>query len=137
MNINKNLLKIGTGLTAGFTIIIIILMYLNIYQEVRRIKKMLTTYENNVYDISKFIESQRKKQKIMLAANGQLEPYWNMYKQHFKTEVFEILETLKVGELKDYDPDKFLYLQDEYHDEPLGPLFLKYIHLNLVMLKLP
>ena len=31
---------------------------------------MLTTYENNVYDISKFIESHPGgKQKIMLAAN--------------------------------------------------------------------
>ena len=89
------------------------------YQEVYNSKKKLTTYQNNVYDITQFIESHPGgSQKISLAANRHLEPYWNIYKQHFKPEVMEILESMKVGELSDYDPDKFYYLDDVYNNEP-------------------
>ena len=57
----------------------------------------------------------------MLAVYSQLEPCWNLYKMYFKPEVFEILETLKVGELSDYDPDRYACLKDEYNNEPCSP----------------
>ena len=69
--------------------------------------------------------SEQTKQKIIQAANGQLEPYWNLYKQHFKPEVFDLLETMKVGELSDYDPERYSYLKDEYSNEPKRSDLLK------------
>lgn len=118
--LKKNFIQIGSGISLSLGTYY---YYKRIpqytYKEVRESNKILTTYENNVYDITKFVESHPGgKEKIMLAANKQLEPYWNLYKQHFKPEVFELLDSMKVGELSDYNPDKFNYLQDPYQNEP-------------------
>lgn len=106
-----------------------------------------TTYKNKVYDITQFVESHPGgKDKIMLAAGSSLEPYWNYYKQHQKPEVLDILETMKIGEIKDYNPEKYKDLKDEYLEEPLRSPDLKIhsikpfnaetpvdeIHLNLI-----
>ena len=125
--VRNNLFKISSGisLSAGAY------YYYNhtpqwTYQEVRESPRLLTTYENNVYDITDFIESHPGgKQKIIQAANGQLEPYWNLYKQHYKPEVFDLLETMKVGELSDFDPERYSYLKDEYSNEPKRSELLK------------
>ena len=95
--VKNNFLKISSGISISVGTY----YYFNrtpqyTYQEVRQSKKLLTTYENNVYDITDFVTSHPGgKQKIMLAANTQLEPYWNLYKQHFKPEVFQLLENMK------------------------------------------
>lgn len=118
--LRKNAIPIGASLTAGYTA-----YYFNFrtpkytYDEVANSQKKLTTFQNNVYDITEFINSHPGgKDKISIAANRSLEPYWNMYKQHYKPEVMELLETMKVGELSEYDPDKFDYLEDVYKNEP-------------------
>ena len=41
------------------------------------------TYKGFVYNITNFIDRHPGgEEKIMLAAGGSLEPYWNIYKQH-------------------------------------------------------
>ena len=128
MNFIKNhYIKIGTSLSISIGTY---LFYNHTpkytYEDVRKSPKKLTTFKNNVYDISDFIDSHPGgKDKIMLATNRSLEPYWNMYRQHYRPEVFEILEKMKVGELSDYNPNKFSYLKDLYNNQPIRDTKLK------------
>ena len=82
--------------------------------------RIWTSYKDRVYDITDFLDSHPGgKDKIMLAAGASLEPYWNHYKQHQKQEVYDILKTLEIGKVKNYDPEKFKNLKDEYLEEPV------------------
>ena len=60
----------------------------------------------------------------MLAANTQLEPC-NLYKQHFKPEVFQLLENMKVENSLITIKHKFSYLNDVYQNEPIRSPNLK------------
>ena len=61
-------------------------------------------YGHNVYDITDFIASHPGgAEKIMLAAGGNLEPFWDMYAQHKKQEVYDLLAEYQIGELKKED----------------------------------
>ena len=77
------------------------------------------TYKNKVYDITKFIDNHPGgKDKIMLASGKGLEPYWNVYKQHNKKVIDEILEPMKIGYIKDYDENKYKNIKDPYINDP-------------------
>ena len=81
-----------------------------------------TTYKNNVYDISSFVNNHPGgKDKIMLSAGKGLEPYWNTYKQHTNNPdiIKEILDPMKIGVLKDYDKDKYKEIKDPYVNDPI------------------
>lgn len=67
------------------------------------------TYKDKVYDVTKFVESHPGgSQKIMMAAGGQLEPFWDLYAVHQgNKEVLQILSDLEIGEL-DADSKKTL-----------------------------
>jgi len=85
------------------------------------------THKNKVYDITNFIESHPGGiDKIMLAAGNPLEPYWNYYKQHQKKEVYDILDSMEIGVIEDYNPNKFKNLKDEYIQEPIRSPELKF-----------
>lgn len=59
------------------------------------------TYQHNVYDITEFVEGHPGgSSKIMLAAGGAVEPYWDMYAIHKKAEVLDMLKEYKIGEIK-------------------------------------
>ena len=128
MNFLRNNYKyIGLGLSASIPATC--LYYKNkpkkyTYQEIsthNSIKNGIwTTYKDKVYDITDFIDSHPGgKDKIMLAAGSSLETYWNYYKQHQKQEVYDILEYMKIGEIKDYNPMKFKDLKDAYLEDPV------------------
>ena len=57
------------------------------------------TFKNGVYDISDFVEGHPGGDKILLAAGGALEPFWEMYGVHKNEDVFEILEELRIGNI--------------------------------------
>ena len=55
---------------------------------------------NNVYDITKFIEHHPGgKEKILLAAGDSIIPHWNIYKQHYDKNVQSILDEYYIGDL--------------------------------------
>jgi len=81
-----------------------------------------TTYKDNVYDITDFVENHPGgKEKIMLSAGSQLEPYWNIYKQHLNNKyiISSILGEMKIGKLKDYNPKKYENFDEPYLNEPI------------------
>ena len=55
-------------------------------------------------DITNFLENHPGGiDKIMLAAGGAVEPYWNIYRQHLNNKnVDDILETLKILDVSQY-----------------------------------
>eukprot|EP00040_Diaphanoeca_grandis_P013428 m.67895 g.67895 ORF g.67895 m.67895 type:complete len:587 (+) comp23883_c0_seq2:283-2043(+) len=65
--------------------------------------RVWVTYGSSVYDITEFVESHPGgKERILLAAGGPLEPFWNLYQIHTSTSwnaVKEILENCKIGDL--------------------------------------
>ena len=64
-------------------------------------KSVWVIYRNNVYDITSFIPNHPGGvDKISLAAGQDIEPFWNIYRQHYNSELpFEILQSLQIGSL--------------------------------------
>ena len=65
-------------------------------------------YKDGVYDISGFIPNHPGGQdKIMLAAGGDIGPFWNLYRQHFNSTLpMELLRSMKIGSLHPEDVEK-------------------------------
>ena len=80
------------------------------------------TYKDSVYNITNFINSHPGgKDKILLAAGKGVEPYWNIYRQHLnnKPQIDSILKEIKIGTIKDYDPNKYSNFVDPYIYDPV------------------
>jgi len=79
-------------------------------------------YKHGVYDITEFVESHPGGEKrIQLAAGASIEPFWKIYAQHHSQQVYEILESYRIGNLKkeDYKEVKHNVLDDNpFADEP-------------------
>ncbi len=43
---------------------------------------ILVTYQNGVYDITEFVPGHPGGDKILLAAGGSVDPFWDLYAQH-------------------------------------------------------
>jgi sulfite oxidase len=60
--------------------------------------KVWVSYEDSVYDISDFIKVHPGgAEKLMMAAGGAIEPFWEMYPFHKKDAVKELLVPYKIG----------------------------------------
>lgn len=62
-------------------------------------------YQDGVYDITKFVANHPGGQdKIMLAAGGDIAPFWNLYRQHFNSPLpRELLANMRIGSLSQED----------------------------------
>ncbi|KAM3727971.1 Sulfite oxidase [Dirofilaria immitis] len=69
----------------------------------RNAKNIWVTYQGGVYDITSFVQNHPGGDKILLAAGGPIDPYWNIYQQHLNPEILEILEELRIGNLDERD----------------------------------
>lgn len=78
------------------------------------------TYGNNVYDITEFVENHPGGKKIMLAAGGDIGPFWEVYNFHKSEEIREMLETYHIGRLPISDQLNFKnkVLKDPYTNDP-------------------
>ncbi|VDO81362.1 unnamed protein product [Onchocerca flexuosa] len=79
-----------------------------------------STVFQGVYDITNFIQNHPGGDKILLAAGGPIDPYWNIYQQHLNSEILEILEELRIGNLDERDIIiiKQKDENDPYRDDP-------------------
>jgi len=87
------------------------------------------TFNGGVYDITDFIENHPGgASKIILAAGGSLEPFWSLYQQHQEQFVYDILEEMRIGNLKKEDQAeqmKKVASNDPYGADPQrSPLLL-------------
>ncbi|ELU04165.1 hypothetical protein CAPTEDRAFT_17949 [Capitella teleta] len=61
------------------------------------------TYKDGIYDITDFMIGHPGGDKILLAAGSSVEPFWDLYAIHRSPEVYEILESLRIGNLHPED----------------------------------
>ena len=91
-------------------------------------KGIWVIYDNNVYDITKFVANHPGGQdKIMLAAGKSVEPFWSLYRQHYNSKLpMELLSNMKIGRLHPDDCikiDNKLDNNDPYSNDPvLSPI---------------
>ena len=56
-------------------------------------------YGHGVYDVTSFVENHPGGETILLAAGQSLEPFWSIYAQHHTQQVYDILESYRIGNL--------------------------------------
>jgi sulfite oxidase len=73
-------------------------------------KRIWVTYKDGVYDITDFVKVHPGgEEKIMLAAGGSIDPFWEMYSFHKKDDLYTLLEKYKIGQL---DPSEVIDPKD-------------------------
>lgn len=81
--------------------------------------RIWVTYKDGVYDITEFVEAHPGgAAKIMLAAGKAIDPYWNIFQQHFRTGFpLKMLEEMRIGTLA---PGEYVAeaLADPYAADP-------------------
>lgn len=81
--------------------------------------RIWVTYKDGVYDITEFVEAHPGGAgKIMLAAGKAIDPYWNIFQQHFRTGFpLKMLEEMRIGTLA---PGEYVEeaLTDPYAADP-------------------
>lgn len=63
-------------------------------------RRVWTTYGDAVYDITDFLQSHPGGKRILLAAGGALEPYFEAFPQHKEEFVYELLDEMRIGNLE-------------------------------------
>ena len=83
-------------------------------QKHRRIQdRVWVSYEDGVYDITDFIKVHPGgAEKLMMAAGGPIESFWEMYPFHKKDSVKKLLVPYKIGHLHPEDQQKKSNLVD-------------------------
>lgn len=76
------------------------------------------TYKSGVYDITKFVKEHPGGNKIMMAAGGQLEPFWDLFAIHKREDVFQVLEKYRIGNLMAEDRETGSSSVDHWSNEP-------------------
>jgi sulfite oxidase len=61
------------------------------------------TYQRGVYDVTEFAANHPGGTKILLAAGGDVGPFWSIYAVHSSKFVLEVLEGLRIGNLDAQD----------------------------------
>eukprot|EP01059_Diplonema_ambulator_P011008 TRINITY_DN20994_c0_g1_i2.p1 TRINITY_DN20994_c0_g1~~TRINITY_DN20994_c0_g1_i2.p1 ORF type:complete len:528 (+),score=170.87 TRINITY_DN20994_c0_g1_i2:43-1626(+) len=79
------------------------------------------TFKDGVYDITDFVEAHPGGEKILLAAGGSIEPFWQIYQVHRESSItMDLLESLRIGNVTQEDREKQLKeaASDPYANEP-------------------
>ncbi len=77
---------------------------MDVQREARENKKVWVTYIDGVYDLTSFAKSHPGgSDKLMMAAGGPIEPFWQMYPFHKVENIISMLAQYKVGVLHQDD----------------------------------
>lgn len=61
------------------------------------------TYKHGVYDVTAFLPSHPGGEQILNAGGLSVEPFWNVYGMHKTDDIFQLLESYRIGNLPDGD----------------------------------
>ena len=76
-------------------------------------------YKDGVYDITSFVEQHPGgADRIMMAKGSNIDPFWNLYQQHFTPEVASLLAPMKIGHIDQNEPSPVFDADDPYANEP-------------------
>ncbi|XP_044257778.1 sulfite oxidase [Tribolium madens] len=91
----------------------------DVSQHCNKDTRIWVTYKEGVYDITDFIEGHPGGDQILLAAGSSVEPFWMLYAVHNNPHVWEILETLRIGNVTKEDSEKLTEnMSDPYSTDP-------------------
>lgn len=82
------------------------------------------TYKDDVFDVTEYVEQHPGGNRILLAAGGPIDGFWNLYKQHHTDQVISILMKHKIGKL---DPNDVVIIDesDPYAQDPQRSTMLR------------
>ncbi|XP_074603734.1 sulfite oxidase-like [Brevipalpus obovatus] len=82
-------------------------------------------FKSGVYDITEFISHHPGGDKILLGAGGDIEPFWNLYAVHKSDQVFGMLESYRIGNLRPEDValNDQSEVADPYAGDPVRPSY--------------
>ena len=67
-------------------------------------KGIWVAYKEGVYDITDFVKHHPGGQgKVMAAAGSSIDPFWRVFANHNKPEILELLESMRIGNLRSED----------------------------------
>lgn len=96
-----------------------------------REKRIWVTYKEGIYDVTDFVVEHPGGEQILLAAGGSVEPFWVLYAVHNNPKVFQILETLRIGNLsKEESAQALENMSDPYNTDPKRHPALKVVSLK-------
>ena len=81
--------------------------------------KVWVTYKNGVYDVTEYMKQHPGGNRILLAAGGDIAPFWNLYGVHKQNEIYEILEGLRIGNITEEPPKRQVDSSDPYAKDPV------------------
>ncbi|RWS31355.1 putative sulfite oxidase-like protein, partial [Leptotrombidium deliense] len=82
-------------------------------------KRIWISFRNGVYDITDFVEQHPGGDKILMAAGGAVDPFWELYAVHKNPQVLDILEKYRIGNLKEEDSKRVAaQSNDPYSTDP-------------------
>lgn len=83
-------------------------------------------YHCGVYDISKFVDHHPGgKERLLLAAGGSLEPYWQIYSVHNQQPIYHMLEKFRIGNFKP-TPDEVVAMQQHRTNKDISSDLYKF-----------
>ncbi|XP_032528940.2 sulfite oxidase [Danaus plexippus] len=81
------------------------------------------TYKQGVYDVTSFLPSHPGGEQIYNAAGLSVEPFWNVYGMHKTKEIYELLESYRIGNLHEDDlvdhSDDEMWAKEPFRDKRL------------------
>ncbi|CAG9582011.1 unnamed protein product [Danaus chrysippus] len=81
------------------------------------------TYKQGVYDVTSFLPSHPGGEQIYNAAGLSVEPFWNVYGMHKTKEIYELLESYRIGNLHEDDlvdhSDEEMWAKEPFRDRRL------------------
>ncbi|KAG7200855.1 hypothetical protein KM043_003220 [Ampulex compressa] len=83
-------------------------------------KGIWVTFKRGVYDITNFVEKHPGgPSKIMMAAGGSIDPFWMIFANHNTQEIYDILESMRIGNISEEDAQSNgSNLDDPYAKDP-------------------
>lgn len=89
-------------------------------------KRIWVCYKSGVYDITDFIAKHPGGDKILMAAGGSLEPFWELFAVHKSPQVLKMLEEHRIGNLRAEDRGLDLQnMDDPFASDPRRHPILK------------
>lgn len=91
-----------------------------------REKRIWVCYKSGVYDITNFVSKHPGGDKILMAAGGSLEPFWELFAVHKSVQVLKMLEEYRIGNLRAEDRGLDIQnMEDPFSQDPRRHPILK------------
>lgn len=82
-------------------------------------ERIWVTFKSGVYDVTEFVDAHPGGDKILMAAGGAVDPFWELYSVHLNPSVLQLLEEYRIGNVKAEDRILPSSGSDHWGNEPM------------------